>query len=297
MESFTKRDNRDDLLGDTGLNTQAAVRPVTRIDPPKTWVNLELGELWKYRDLLYLFVWRDIKVRYKQTLVGVSWAIIQPFIAMVVLSVVFGGLARIPSGDVPYPLFAFSGLVPWTYFVTVLTQSTTSVVKNQTVITKIYFPRLIIPMTAVFIGLLDFCIAFIILFVMMLFYGVVPTAAVWTLPLFVILAIMTALGIGLWLAALNVRYRDVGFILPFLTQIWLFATPVVYPSSLVPGRWQVFYGLNPMAGVVEGFRWALLGKSHAPDMILIPSVIVATVVLVGGFYFFRHREHTFADEV
>jgi lipopolysaccharide transport system permease protein len=187
--------------------------------------------------------------------------------------------------------------VPWTYFVTVLTQSTTSVVKNQTVITKIYFPRLIIPMSAVFIGLLDFFIAFVILFVMMLFYGVVPTAAVWTLPLFVLLAIMTALGIGLWLAALNVRYRDVGFILPFLTQIWLFATPVVYPSGLVPGRWQVLYGVNPMAGVVEGFRWALLGKSHAPDMILIPSVLVATVVLIGGFYFFRHREHTFADEV
>lgn len=271
--------------------------PTTIIRPTSRGILLNLRELWEYRDLLYLFAWRDIKVRYKQTIVGASWAVIQPFIAMVVLSVFFGKLARVPSEGISYPIFAYSALVPWTYFVNVLTQSSNSVVNNRAVITRVYFPRLIIPMTTVITGFLDFAITFVMLIGMMLFYGIVPTMALWALPLFIILAVATALGIGLWLAALNVRYRDVGFTLPFLTQIWLFATPIAYPSSLVPERWRAIYGLNPMAGVVEGFRWALLGKTHPPTMLLTFSIIVVIALLVGGLYFFRYKEDAFADVV
>jgi lipopolysaccharide transport system permease protein len=270
--------------------------PLITICPPRGLVPLELRELWEYRDLLYLFVWRDIKVRYKQTMVGAMWAIIQPFIAMVVLSIFFGKLAKVPSEGVPYPIFAYSALVPWTYFVNVLTQSSNSVVHNQAVINRVYFPRLILPMTNVVTGLLDFTIAFAILLGMMLSYGIIPTAAVLALPFFVMIAVATALGIGLWLSALNVRYRDVGYTLPFLTQIWFFATPIAYPSNLVPKAWRVIYGLNPMAGVVEGFRWALLGKS-APGMLLAVSIVMVICILIGGLYFFRHKEDTFADVV
>ena len=272
-------------------------QPSIIIRPRKGLVPLELRELWEYRDLLYLFVWRDIKVRYKQTLVGTSWAIIQPFIAMIVLSLFFGKLAKMPSEGTPYPIFAYSALVPWTYLVNVLSQSSNSVVSNRAVVTRVYFPRLIIPMTTVMTGLMDFCIAFAMLLVMMLFYGIWPTAAIFTLPFFLLLGIVTALGLGLWLAALNVKYRDIGFTLPFLTQIWFFVTPIAYPSSLVPERWQAIYGLNPMAGVVEGFRWALLGKTEPPGMIFAVSVLVAVCLLIGGLYFFRHKEDTFADVV
>ncbi|MGH7801911.1 MAG: ABC transporter permease [Thermodesulfobacteriota bacterium] len=272
-------------------------QPSIIIRPRKGLVPLELRELWEYRDLLYLFVWRDIKVRYKQTLVGTSWAIIQPFIAMIVLSLFFGKLAKMPSEGTPYPIFAYSALVPWTYLVNVLSQSSNSVVSNRAVVTRVYFPRLIIPMTTVMTGLMDFCIAFAMLLVMMLFYGIWPTAAIFTLPFFLLLGIVTALGLGLWLAALNVKYRDIGFTLPFLTQIGFFVTPIAYPSSLVPERWQAIYGLNPMAGVVEGFRWALLGKTEPPGMIFAVSVLVAVCLLIGGLYFFRHKEDTFADVV
>lgn len=272
-------------------------QPALVIRPPKGLAALELRDLWEYRDLLYLFVWRDIKVRYKQTIVGTSWAIIQPFIAMIVLSLFFGKLAKMPSEGIPYPIFAYSALVPWTYLVNVLTQSSNSVVSNRAVVTRVYFPRLIIPMTTVMTGLMDFAIAFAMLLGMMLFYGILPTVAILTLPFFLLLGIVTALGLGLWLAALNVKYRDIGFTLPFLTQIWFFVTPIAYPSSLVPERWQAIYGLNPMAGVVEGFRWALLGKTEAPGMILAVSVLVAVCLLIGGLYFFRHKEDTFADVV
>jgi lipopolysaccharide transport system permease protein len=272
-------------------------QPSIIIRPRKGLVPLELRELWEYRDLLFLFVWRDIKVRYKQTLVGTSWAIIQPFIAMIVLSLFFGKLAKMPSEGTPYPIFAYSALVPWTYLVNVLSQSSNSVVSNRAVVTRVYFPRLIIPMTTVMTGLVDFCIAFVILLAMMLFYGIWPTPAIFTLPFFLLLGIMTALGLGLWLAALNVKYRDIGFTLPFLTQVWFFVTPIAYPSSLVPERWQAIYGLNPMAGVVEGFRWALLGKTQPPGMIFAVSVLVAACLLIGGLYFFRHKEDTFADVV
>jgi lipopolysaccharide transport system permease protein len=272
-------------------------KPVITILPPKGLVPLELRDLWEYRDLLYLFVWRDIKVRYKQTIVGTSWAIIQPFIAMIVLSLFFGKLAKMPSEGIPYPIFAYSALVPWTYLVNVLSQSSNSVVSNRAVVTRVYFPRLIIPMTTVLTGLMDFAMAFAMLLGMMLYYGILPTAAILTLPFFLLLGIATALGLGLWLAALNVKYRDIGFTLPFLTQVWFFVTPIAYPSSLVPERWQAIYGLNPMAGVVEGFRWALLGKTEAPGMILAGSVLVAACLLIGGLYFFRHKEDTFADVV
>jgi lipopolysaccharide transport system permease protein len=272
-------------------------KPVITILPPKGLVALELRDLWEYRDLLYLFVWRDIKVRYKQTIVGTSWAIIQPFIAMIVLSLFFGKLAKMPSEGIPYPIFAYSALVPWTYLVNVLSQSSNSVVSNRAVVTRVYFPRLIIPMTTVLTGLMDFAMAFAMLLGMMLYYGILPTAAILTLPFFLLLGIATALGLGLWLAALNVKYRDIGFTLPFLTQVWFLVTPIAYPSSLVPERWQAIYGLNPMAGVVEGFRWALLGKTEAPGMILAGSVLVAACLLIGGLYFFRHKEDTFADVV
>lgn len=297
MNIMNKIDNRNKLDSADGLTVPSVDQPVIIIRPPKGWVALGLNELWEYRDLLFLFAWRDIKVRYKQTIVGVTWAIIQPFIAMVVLSVFFGKFVKIPSEGFPYPIFAYSALVPWTYFVNVLTQSSNSVVNNRTVITRVYFPRLIIPMTSVMTGLLDFGIALVILLGMMLFYGIVPTAAIWTLPFFVLLAIATALGLGLWLAALNVQYRDVGFTLPFLTQVWFFATPIAYSSSLVPEPLRAICGLNPMVGVVEGFRWALLGKTQAPSMLLAMSVLVVTGLLIGGLYFFRYKEDTFADVV
>ncbi|MGH7801908.1 MAG: ABC transporter permease [Thermodesulfobacteriota bacterium] len=288
---LAKLDSADDLL------VQTVDRVVTIIRPSQGWVPLELRELWEYRDLLYLFVWRDLKVRYKQTIVGASWAIFQPFIAMVVLSIFFGKLIRVPSEGIPYPIFAYTALVPWMYFVNALTQSSNSLLVNNMLITKIYFPRLIIPISTVITGLLDFVIAFAILLGMMLIYGTVPTAAIWTLPFFILLTIATALALGLWLSALNVEYRDVRFILPFLTQIWFFITPVAYPSSLVPEPWRAIYGLNPMAGVVEGFRWALLGKAQPPNMILVVSAIVVIGLLIGGLYFFRYKEDKFADVI
>ena len=291
IANWTKLDSVGDLL------VPAVDRLVTIIQPPKGWVPLELRGLWEYRDLLYLFVWRDLKLRYKQTMVGASWAIIQPFIAMVVLSIFFGKLIKVPSEGIPYPIFAYTALVPWMYFVNALTQSSNSVVGNYTLITRVYFPRLVIPITTVVTGLLDFAIAFAILIGMMLFYGIVPTAAIWTLPFFIMLTIATALGLGLWLAALNVEYRDVRFILPFLTQILFFITPVAYPSSLVPEPWRAIYSLNPMVGVIEGFRWALLGKAQPPSVVLVISVIAVIGLLIGGLYFFRYKEGTFADVI
>ena len=288
---LAKLDSADDLP------VQVVDRVVTIIRPSKGWVPLELRELWEYRDLFYLFVWRDLKIRYKQTMVGASWAIFQPFITMVVLSIFFGKLIRVPSEGIPYPIFAYTALVPWMYFVNALTQSSNSLLLNNMLITKIYFPRLIIPIATVITGLLDFVIAFAILLGMMLIYGTVPTAAIWTLPFFIVLTIATALALGLWLSALNVEYRDVRFILPFLTQIWFFVTPVAYPSSLVPEPWRAIYGLNPMAGVVEGFRWALLGKAQPPSIILVVSAIVVIGLLIGGLYFFRYKEDKFADVI
>jgi lipopolysaccharide transport system permease protein len=271
--------------------------PVTVIRPSRGWVPLRLQDLWEYRELLYFLIWRDVKVRYKQTALGAAWAIIQPFFTMVIFSIVFGRLAKIPSDGIPYPIFAYCALLPWQLFSRALTESGISVVANERLITKVYFPRLVIPLSAVLAGLVDFGFAFVILLGMMAYYGITPTAAVFTLPFFLLLALGTALGVGLWLSALNVQYRDVRYTIPFLTQIWLFATPIAYPSSLVPEPWRSLFGLNPMAGVVEGFRWALLGTAHPPGLILVVSVAAILALLVGGLYYFRRMERTFADVV
>jgi len=270
--------------------------PTTVIQPSRGWVALNLRDLWAYRELLYFLVWRDIKVRYKQTVLGAAWAVLQPFFTMVVFSIFFGGLAKVPSDGIPYPIFAYCALVPWSYFAGSLERAGNSLVGSSHLITKVYFPRLAIPVSAVLAGLVDFGIAFLVLLGMMLYYGIAPTAAVLTLPLFLLLAVLTALGVGLWLSALNVQYRDVRYTIPFLTQVWLFLTPIAYPSSLVPEQWRALYGLNPMAGVVEGFRWALLGKDP-PGPLLVVSTVVVVLLLIGGLYYFRRMEKTFADVV
>jgi lipopolysaccharide transport system permease protein len=269
----------------------------TIIRPSKGWVSLKLRDMWEYRELLYFLIWRDVKVRYKQTVLGAAWAILQPFLTMVVFSIFFGRLAGVPSDGIPYPVFAFTALLPWQLFAYALTESGNSLVANQQLITKVYFPRLVIPISAVLAGLVDFGIAFVVLLGMMFYYGIVPTAAALTLPLFLLLAIATALAVGLWLSALNVQYRDVRYTIPFLTQFWLFATPIAYSSSLVPEPWRVLYGLNPMVGVVEGFRWALLGKSGGVGRLVIVSALVVSVLLFGGLVYFRRMEKTFADVV
>ena len=267
------------------------------IRPISGWVPLNLAEIWKYRELLYFLTWRDIKVRYKQTILGIAWAVIQPLFMMLIFTVFFGRLAKVPSDGLPYPIFAFTALLPWQMFSRALTDASTSLVVNERLITKVYFPRLLVPASAVLASLVDFCIAFVLLLGMMLFYAIAPTGAVWTLPLFILLALMSALGIGFWLSALNAQYRDIRYTLPFLTQIWMFATPVVYPASLVPEGWRLLYGLNPMTGVVEGFRWALLGKGGGIEPMLVVSVIVILVTFIGGLYFFRRMERTLADVV
>ncbi len=276
---------------------RAAALPVTRIEPTHGWSGINLRELWAFRELLYILTWRDIKVRYKQTVLGAAWAILQPFLTMVVFSVVFGRLARVPSDGIPYPVFAYCALLPWQLFAYALTASSNSLVANEGLITKVYFPRLVIPLSAVLSGLVDFGVAFIVLLGMLVYYGIVPTLAILTLPLFLTLAIATALSVGLWLSALNVQYRDVRHTVPFLIQFWLFATPIAYPSSLVPERWRALYGLNPMAGVVEGFRWALLGKADGSGPLVLVSAAVVGALLGGGLLYFRRMERTFADVV
>ena len=272
--------------------------PITLIKPARSWAALNLRDLWMYRELIYFMTWRDLKVRYKQTLLGASWAILKPFMMMVVFTIFFGNLAKVPSDGVPYPIFAYTALLPWELFANALSVTSRSLVQNRHMITKIYFPRIILPLSSVFAGVVDFAIAFLILIGMMVYYGYKPSAVVWTLPFFLILAIITALGVGLWLSALNVLYRDVGYITPFLTQFWLFITPVVYPASMVTGIWKYLYALNPMAGVVEGFRWALLGtESGAPGVMLAVSSSVAVIVLISGMFYFRHMERLFADLV
>jgi len=271
--------------------------PLTIIERSRGWTALHLKEIWDYRELLFFLTWRDIKVRYKQTVVGAAWAIIQPVFSMVVFSVLFGRLAKVPSDGIPYPLFTFTALLPWQLFAFALTQSSNSVVSSENLITKVYFPRLVVPVSSVLAGLLDFGIAFLILVLMMIYYGVKPTWAIAAVPLFVLLAIATALAAGLWLSALNVRYRDVRHTLTFLTQIWLLVTPVAYPVSLIPAKWRPFYALNPMAGVVEGFRWALLGKAHPPLPVLLVSTSVVALIIFGGLEYFRRMEKTFADIV
>jgi lipopolysaccharide transport system permease protein len=278
--------------------TKGASANVIVIEPSRGWVSLKLRELWEYRELFYFLTWRDIKVRYKQTALGAAWAIIQPFFTMVVFSLFFGKLAKIPSDGIPYPIFAFAALVPWTFFANGLSESSNSLVSSANLIKKVYFPRLVVPISGVLGGLPDFLLAFLVLIGMMFYYGVYPAAVslLW-LPLFLLLALVTALGVGLWLSALNVEYRDVRYTIPFLTQLWLFATPIAYPSSLLSEPWRTLYGLNPMVGVVEGFRWALLGTDTAPGPIIIVSAFASLAILVSGAFYFRRMEKTFADVV
>jgi lipopolysaccharide transport system permease protein len=272
--------------------------PVIRIQPSRGWVSLRLRELWEYRELFYFLIWRDVKVRYKQTVLGAAWAIIQPFFTMVVFSLFFGRLAKIPSDGIPYPIFSYAALVPWTFFAQGLNQASNSLVGHSGLIKKVYFPRLTIPIARVLAGTVDFLLAFVVLLGMMFAYGLVPTINVLWLPLFMLLALTTSLGTALWLAAMNVQFRDVGYIVPFITQFWLFATPIAYPSSLIENPLlRTLYGINPMAGVVEGFRWALLGTDTAPGPIIVVSSLVALALLVSGAFYFRRMEKTFADVV
>jgi lipopolysaccharide transport system permease protein len=272
-------------------------KPITVIRPSSGWVGLKLRDLWEYRELIGFLAWRDLHVRYRQTAIGVLWAVIQPFFTMIVFSVVFGHLAGLKSEGLPYPLFAFAALVPWQFFVYCLNQSSSSLISNQNLITKVYFPRLVIPIGVTIAGLVDFAAASVVLGGMMAYYGMVPTVAIALLPAFVLLALVTALGVGLVLSALAVRFRDVQYIIPFLIQIWLFATPIAYEPGIFPQPWRTVLGLNPMSGVVEGFRWALLGAHTAPGISILLSVAVALVMLVLGLFAFRRMEASFADRI
>jgi lipopolysaccharide transport system permease protein len=267
------------------------------IEPAAGWSFPDLAELWQYRELLYFMVWRDIKSRFKQTALGVSWVILQPVLTMVVFSLILGRLAGVPSEGAPYPIYTFAALLPWQLFNHAVTQSGASLVNSRELLTKVYFPRLVIPLSGVLVGLVDFALAFAVLLVLMAYYGVVPTIAILTLPLLVLLTVSTAFALGLWLAVLNVRYRDIRYTIPFLMQFWLIATPIAYPASLIPERWRMLYALNPLVGVVDGFRWALIGTPESLHPSAFISVGVVVVLLVGGLLYFRRMERTFADEV
>ena len=271
--------------------------PFTILRPTTGWRALDLSELWAYRELVYFLIWRDIKVRYKQTLLGASWAIIQPLFTMLIFSLFFGRLARVPSDNLPYPVFSYTALVPWTLFATGLTMSANSLVGSQELLKKVYFPRLAIPLAPVLGGLVDFGIAFVVLLGLMAYYGIFPGIAVLAVIPLLLLTLVTALGVGLWLSALNVQYRDVRYTLPFLVQAWLFATPIAYPSSMLDAPWRTVYALNPMVGVVEGFRWALLGADTAPGPMILVSALTSLAILAGGALYFRRMERTFADIV
>lgn len=269
--------------------------PLIKIRPTRPWSLIDFRDVWAHRELFIFLVWRDLKVRYKQTVVGVLWVIIQPLMTMVVFSIFFGGLAKIPSDGLPYPIFFYSALLPWTYFAQALTSTTNSMAENQRLITKVYFPRLILPLAAVVTGLVDFAVAFSVLLGMLTWYGITPSLAALLLPLFLLLAVVTALGVGLWLAALNALYRDVRFVIPFFIQVWMFASPVAYPSSLVPAGWQWLYGLNPMTGVISGFRWALTGYGQPHLVLLLASAAGMILLLIAGLFYFQRVEEAVVD--
>lgn len=271
--------------------------PRIRLQPSNGWRALNLREFWRYRELLYFLSWRDIKVRYKQTALGALWAILQPFLTMLIFSLFFGNLAKMPSDGIPYPIFAFAALVPWTFFSNGLTQSGNSLVQSAGMLKKVYFPRLIVPISSILSGVVDFLFAFLVLIGLMFWYGIAPTANVVWLPFLLLLAFGTALGVGLWLSAMNVQFRDVRYTIPFLAQFWLFATPIAYPSSLLSEPWRTIYGINPMVGVVEGFRWALLGTATAPGPLIFVSALTMLTILITGMFYFRRMESTFADVV
>jgi len=283
-------------MSDVAIHDELTL-PTLVIEPSRGWVSLRLRELWDYRELLFFLAWRDVTVRYKQAALGVAWAVLQPLLTMVIFSVIFGQLARLPSDGIPYPVFSYVALLPWQLFAGALQRAGTSLVGNANLLTKVYFPRLIIPISAVAAGLVDFAIAFVVLLGLMLWYKITPTWAILWLPLLVVLALLTALAVGLWLSALNVQYRDVQHAIPFLIQAWMYASPVAYSAGLIPsGKWRILYGLNPLAGVIQGFRWALLG-GKPPDELMLVSVVMVIVLLVTGLFYFRRMERTFADVV
>ncbi|MGH7874350.1 MAG: ABC transporter permease [Candidatus Binatia bacterium] len=276
---------------------QIAAMPVLRIERSNSWLSLKLDEVWEYRELLYFLIWRDVKVRYKQTIIGAAWAVLQPLMNMIVFTVVFSVFAKMPSDGLPYPIFAYCALLPWTLFASALGRTSGSIVGQAGLISKVYFPRLIVPLSATLSGILDFAIAFVLLMLMMVWYGVLPNWGVLLLPFFLLLALATAFAVGLWFSALNVRYRDVGYTIPFITQFWMFASPIVYPVSLVPEKWRLLYSLNPLVGVIEGFRWALLGKQRPDFEMITVSSVVVILLLAGGLICFKRMERTFVDEV
>jgi homopolymeric O-antigen transport system permease protein len=277
------------------INTIEVEKVHVHLGATRGWAPLRLRELWKFRELFYFLIWRDIKVRYKQTLLGTAWAVLQPFFTMVVFSLFFGKLAGMPSEGLPYPIFSYAALVPWTFFSNGVTQASSSLVLNANLIKKVYFPRLVVPISAVFAGIVDFLMAFVVLLGMMLYFRILPTTNVVWLPFLFLLALVTCLGVGFWLSAINVEYRDIRYITPFLLQVWMFVTPIVYPSSLLPEPWRTLYGLNPMAGVVEGFRWALLGTNTQPGPMVFVSALAAACLLISGAFYFRRMEKTFPD--
>jgi lipopolysaccharide transport system permease protein len=281
----------------TATQPDASVPTVVRIEPPHGWLKLRLAEVWEYRELLFFLIWRDVKIRYAQTVVGVIWVVLQPLMTMGVFTIFFGRLAKLPSQGLPYPVFYVAALVPWAYFSQALSNCTNIVVDNQNVITKVYFPRLILPLGAVCFGLLDFAIGLLVTVVLTLSFGIHPPATVLLLPVLIFLAVLTALGVGLWTSALNALYRDVRAVIPFVVQFWMLASPVAYPSSLVPPRWRWLYGLNPMAGVIDGFRWALTGHGQPPGSAMVASTVMVALVLTGGLFFFQRMETTIADRV
>ena len=284
-------------MRDASIDERLESVPTLVIQPSRGWISLNLRDLWDYRELFYFLTLRDIKVRYKQTVLGAAWAIIQPFFTMIVFTIFFGKLAKVPSDGIPYPIFCYCALLPWHLFSFALTQSSNSLVGQAQLISKIYFPRLIVPLASVLAGFVDFAIAFVVLLGMMVYYGITPSINIVFLPLFLLFAVMTALAVGLWLSAINVKYRDVRYTLPFLTQFWLFASPVAYSSSLLPEQWRWVYGLNPMAGVIEGFRWVMLNRELEVGGMLAVSVLIVVVLFVGGLYYFKNMERFFADIV
>jgi lipopolysaccharide transport system permease protein len=287
-------------MAETARTSESNKRQVPEtliLKPSRGWAALNLGDLWRYRELAFFLTWRDVKVRYQQTILGASWAVIQPLMQMVLFNFLFGQLADISTGEIPRPIFTFSALLPWNLFSKALTDASRSLVTNRNMITKVYFPRLVVPLASILSGVVDFAIAFVILVGMMFYYQVSVPASIWAVPLFLLLGLMTALGIGLWFSAWNLHYRDVGYFIPFLTQFWMLATPIAYPMSEIPANLQTLYSLNPMVGVVEGFRWALLGTTTISTEMLTLSVGVGLICLITGIFYFRRMERTFADMV
>ena len=285
------------MQADNALAFGDAPRPVTVIEPSRGWIRVNLAELFSYRELVFFLAWRDVKVRYKQTVLGALWAVLQPVVTMLIFSMFFGRLAKVPSDGVPYPIFSYAALVPWTLFATGLTQASNSLVSGANLLRKVYFPRLVMPIASALVGVVDFALAFGVLVAMMFWYGFVPTTAIVTIPLLVLLTVTTSLGAGLWLAAFNVRFRDVRYVIPFLVEIWMLATPIAYPSSLLSESLRRIYALNPMVGVVEGFRWALLSTDTAPGAMILVSSTASLILLVTGVFVFRRMETNLADVV